>query len=529
MRSIVGAALAATALFCSSEALAYGGTYFDDEVTFSSPDGTEINGNIFIPVTGDPAERFPAVIFVNSWALEEHEYTVQAIELAQEGYVVLSYSARGWGRSEGVVTVAGPEDMQDLSAGVDWLLAHAPVDAANIGISGISYGAGISLLGLAHEPRIKTAVAMSGWGSLARSIYGGESPSLAWGEILLGSGYLLGRMSPTIPDLFSDLLSNSNIPDALAWADERSPLSYVDDINARGAPVYISNNLSDELFTSNSSIDMFAQLTGPKRLDLNQGIHASAEAPGLAGLRNYTWDNVHDWLDYWLKGIDTGIMDRPPLTMEVMSTHEHVGYEAWPSAGVATMSLYLGPRAYRLSGKGTLETVPNTWSYKETILSGVDSGVTTGVPVLSPLLRSHVDIPVTVWTPGVLRANAIVYETAPLASSLRLRGVPTLDIWVAPSRPQAQLVAYLYDEDATGTARLITYGVKSLHDATPGQEIRVPIEIAATAYDVPAGHRIAIALDTYDPLYAVPTLSLYDVSVRYSGTKQSVLRLSHAR
>lgn len=529
MRIVMSAALAVTALLCAPEAFAYGGAYFDDNVAFSSPDGTRIDGNIFIPITGDPTERFPAVIFVNSWALEEHEYTAQAIKLVQEGYIVLSYNARGWGGSEGVITVAGPEDMSDLSAGVDWLLAHTPTDAANIGIGGISYGAGIALLGLAHEPRIKTAVAMSGWGSLARSIYGGETPSLAWGGILIGSGYLLGRMSPVVPDLFSDLLSNTNVPDALTWADARSPLSYIDVLNARSAPVYLSNNLSDELFTSNSAIEMFSQLTGPRRLDLNQGIHASAEAAGLAGLPNYPWDNAHDWFDTWLKGIDTGILDRPPITMEVSSTHERVGFESWPSADITTTDFYLGPRAYRVSGKGTLETIPNSWGYKESIFSGLDSGLTTGVPVVSPLLDSHVDIPVTVWTPSVLRANGIIYETARLPSALRLRGVPKLDVWVAPSRPQAELVAYLYDEDAFGTATLISHGVQSLHEATPGQEIRVPIEIAATAYDVPAGHRIAIALDTYDPLYAVPTLSLYEVGVRYSGTKQSVLRLSHTR
>jgi predicted acyl esterase len=212
--------------------------------------------------------------------------------------------------------------------------------------------------------------------------------------------------------------------------------------------------------------------------------------------------------------------------MEVKFSHERVGFEAWPSAHIATTDLYLSPRS--LVTNGRLETVPSTRTETDSIWSGLDSGATTGVPALSPLLEATLDVPVTVWTSLINRVNGIVYDTAELTSDLKLRGASRLSVWIAPSLSQAELVAYLYDEDALGKGTLITHGVRSLHDAVPGQEIEVPIDFVATAYDVPAGHRIAIAIDTHDALYGAPTKSLYRVDFHYSEAKQSVLTLSHA-
>ncbi|APR86993.1 Methionine ABC transporter ATP-binding protein [Minicystis rosea] len=526
MKKFMMAALGAVAgLVCSHVAEAAETVEFNDRIVITSQDGTKIAANLFTPATTSPNAALPAIIFVNSWALEEHEYLAQAFKLAQDGYIVLSYSARGWGESTAFATVGGPEDMEDLSAIVDWLDANTPVDMANIGISGMSYGAGLSLLGLAHETRIKTAASLSGWGSLPDALYGGESTSLVWGTLLVGSGYLLGEISSDIPTYFGDLLEGTNVSSALAWANVRSPLTYVSQINARNAPVYISNNFNDELFKPNSSLKMYSLLTGPKRIDVNQGIHISAEATGLLGLPNYVWSNVHDWFDYWLKGIDNGIMSKPPVTMELQSSPARVEFEGWPSASVTTKTLYLGPRG--LIGDGALRSSPSTSTYTNSIWSGADSVATTGIPILSAALDAHLDLEVSAWLPAVSDVNAIVYESSFQSSPLKLRGVSTLDVWVSPTYPTAQIVAYLYDEDALGGGKLISHGVRTLHGATPGQDVKLSIELVAAAYDVPAGHRVALVLDTYDPLYQPATLSPRRIDIRYGMSKQSVLKLSY--
>ena len=499
--------------------------YFSDAVTFTSADGTQLAGNVFIPQATTPDETFPAIIFINSWAMEEHEYLVQAALFASEGYIVLSYSARGWGLSGGLIDVAKPADVQDLSAAIDWLEANTPVDMNNIGAAGMSYGAGISLLGIADEPRLKTVASMSGWGSLNRALYEQETPSLVWGAILTALAYI-GRPDPAIAEGFADLLLQQNIPAIMALNDLSSPIKYVSKINARQAPVYFSNNWDDDLFKPNSILDMFSQLTGPKHLDLNQGIHISAELPGLLGLDNYTWNNVHAWFDYWLKGVNNGFMSQPAVTMEVKHTSNTVTFASWPSSTVKTKTFYLGPRAFNLSLKGTLNSSANSKSFTDVILSGLDTLATSGrVPVIDQLLEPVV--PIAVPTSAINVVNGIVYQSAALSSGIKLRGIPKLNIWITPSRAQAELVVYLYDVNSLGIGTLITHGPVSLHSATPGKAIQLAMELSATAWNVAAGHKLAIVIDTYDPLYSVPTLNLYTVKFPFSSAKQSVLTLQY--
>ena len=62
------------------------------------------------------------------------------------------------------------------------------------------------------------------------------------------------------------------------------------------------------------------------------------------------------WCDYWLKGIDTGIMDEPPIRIFVMGDNVWRGEHEWPLARTQFSPFYLrsGGRANSLDGDGTL-------------------------------------------------------------------------------------------------------------------------------------------------------------------------------
>ena len=62
------------------------------------------------------------------------------------------------------------------------------------------------------------------------------------------------------------------------------------------------------------------------------------------------------------------------------------------------------------------------------------------------------------------------------------------------------LVAYLYDLDALGNARLITHAPATWLGTAAGAA-RLDVALPATAYDVPAGHSLTLVVDTVDPLY----------------------------
>ncbi len=498
---------------------------FQDDLFITSPDGTRLAANLMVPKTTPPAEGWPTIIFVNSWVVDEHEYIIQAAQFAKKGYQVLSYSARGWGCSDGLINVIADGDMMDLTAIVDWLQTDTNADMNNIGISGISYGSGMGLRGAALEPRIKTAVAMSTWGDLQDALYGEQSPRLFWGFFLVASGYLTGSMDPSIAENYLNLITHQNVPETMAWAAERSAAPLVHLINERQVPIYLANNFSDYLFHPNQVMRFYDSLTGPKRLDLNQGTHASGEGFGLIGLENYTWQNTHDWFDHWLKGENTGIMDRPGFTMQTDLSYQREEFSTWPIPEAEDKTFYMGPRSWFTQGELRDRPYSSWWTVTNTVNSGLDSGATTGIPILSEILDAHLKTPVKASIPLLNRLHSIAYQSDRLSDTMKIRGIPKVTVNVAPSRKQMQLIGYLYDVDALGIGKLITHGPVTRYDATPGQRVALDFELLATAYDVPAGHRIAIAFDTFDMLYAPPTLNLYNVKFKHDSDYQSTLTL----
>lgn len=498
---------------------------FDDNITIQSTDGVEIAANLLTPKATPPASGYPTIIFVNSWVLDEHQYLVQAAQFAEKGYSVLSYSARGWGCSGGEVNVVGDLDMQDLSAVVDWLQANTNMDSNNIGISGISYGSGISLMGLAKEPRIKTAVAMSTWGSLTDSLYQQQTPRLFWGFFLVASGLITANMDPIIAENYQNLISNQNIPETIAWAEERSVSNFIDLINERNAPVYLANNFGDNLFQPNNLLKFYAGLNVPKRLDLNQGTHASGEGFGLVGLDNYTWNNTHRWFDYWLKGIDSGIMNDAPVTMHVDLKNQRDEFADWPIPNQTQQTYYFAARG--LFSNGDLRESPYRpwWTTTNTIFSGLDTFATTGIPVLSAIVDAHLKLPVKTPINLISRVNGIVFDTPVLNQPLKIRGIPEIKLNLQPSYHKMQLIGYLYDVAPNGVGTLITHGPVTLHETAAGSTQQVSWELVATAYDVPAGHKLGIAFDTFDILYGIPTILPYNVKFKFRRGLDSTLIL----
>ena len=72
---------------------------------------------------------------------------------------------------------------------------------------------------------------------------------------------------------------------------------------------------------------------------------------------------------------------------------------------------------------------------------------------------------------------------------------------------------------------LITHGVRSLHWATPGQTIAFPVELDMAAYNVPAGHHLALVVDTQDARYGKASNNWFGVDFMFSGDLVSSLTI----
>ncbi|MCX4458027.1 CocE/NonD family hydrolase [Streptomyces sp. NBC_01340] len=452
-------------------------------VDIAGDGGTVLKANVVTPAGADGSRRYPLLVMPTSWGLPQVEYLAQAQKLADSGYVVLTYNVRGFWQSGGEIEVAGPPDVADASKVIDWALANTPADAQKVGMAGVSYGAGISLLAAAHDKRIKAVSAMSGWADLIDSIYSGRTQHSQATALLGVAGTITGRPSAelqqTLLDFFASNLSKEQ--EMIAWGKKRSPETYVDQLNKNGAAVFMANGWGDTIFPPNQYARFYEELTGPKRLEFRPGDHATAEVTGLFGLPNDVWTDTDRWFDHYLRGVDNGIDREQPVQLKPRTTGAYEGYPDWKSVGATRKKI-------ALAGTTTIHT-------------NVDSGADGGIIFLSSILDQIAQVPPMASIPLLPRRWAAVWQSEKYPSVQRLRGTTTLHTTLTPTKESGTLVAYLYDVGPLGLGKLVSNAPYTFHGQTPGEPFGVDLELYSTAYDVPAGHRLALVVDTVDPLY----------------------------
>ncbi|RYZ50341.1 MAG: hypothetical protein EOP07_23125, partial [Proteobacteria bacterium] len=389
--------------------------------------GIKIDSRLYVPNAEEFAGLRPTVIFASSWALDKYEYEVQARRFAEEGFIVLSYTPRGFGKSDGVISGAGPNDQNDVSVLIDWLEANTAIDISNLAMAGISYGGGLALLSATREPRLKTVVSMSGWADLAESLYSNNTMHDDWIRILLVSGELAGRMDPEIRQHIENIKKGIGVEEFMQWSFERSSLLHMDLINSRKIPIFVSSNYDDELFSSNQMAMFYDKIQGPKKMLLTKGIHFSSELTGLVGLKSAVWSQVHSWIKHWLVQPDPSVTFGYELTAGK-------GQEFYPDLPEARTISSLDFAPLNRVEEGGIE-------FDRVLDSSANSGV---VPVVSSALHAHLDIDTIQVMNIINRDYSAMYETKPLESGeVKLRGLPRVHFTVAPHEGPMTLVAYL--------------------------------------------------------------------------------------
>lgn len=461
-------------------------------------DGVVLSGNVFTP---DTPGLHPALIFITSWATPNIEYLAQAQQFADAGYVVLSYTPRGFFASGGYIETAGPKDVNDVTDVINWLLANTPSDAARIGAAGISYGSGLSLLGSAFDSRIRAVAALSTWTDLQYSLLANQTRHQQAAGLLELAAELTGRPSAELQQTLSDYFGNTNLAGVSAFAKVRGAATYLDRINANRPAVFLANAYGDSLFAPNPLADFFAKLTVPKRLELRPGDHAIPELTGILGLPNDVWTGVHRWFDYYLRGVANGIAAEKPVQLQPRGQSGYEGYASWSAISTTTARYNLGSVDWFTGQGGLLSTAQTGWSW--TVAAGVDTVANGGAVLLTNGAEALTGEPAMAWIPAVDTTYAGVWQSDWLASARRLRGAAHLHLTVTPgSSGQTTVIAYLYDTDWAGNGGLVTHVAYTLRGAVAGQPYTVDTDFPATAYDVPSGDRLSLVVDTVDGLYA---------------------------
>ncbi|WP_406634055.1 alpha/beta fold hydrolase [Amycolatopsis sp. WGS_07] len=137
-----------------------------------SPDQVRIDTTTYYP-EHTPA---PAVLLAHGFGGDKSSVDPQARELAQRGFVVLAWSARGFGHSTGKIGLNDPDrEVADARRLVDRLAASQDVakgsgGAPEIGVTGASYGGSLSLLLAGTDQRVRALAPVITYNDLGQAL-----------------------------------------------------------------------------------------------------------------------------------------------------------------------------------------------------------------------------------------------------------------------------------------------------------------------------------------------------------------------
>ncbi|MFD5763179.1 alpha/beta hydrolase, partial [Streptomyces sp. NPDC127044] len=118
--------------------------------------GVNIDTSFFTAGSG----RRPAVLLGHGFGGSKDDMRREAEQLARDGYAVMTWSARGFGRSTGKIGLNDPKgEVADVSKLIDWLAKRPEVRLdksgdPRVGVAGGSYGGAISLLAAGYDKRV---------------------------------------------------------------------------------------------------------------------------------------------------------------------------------------------------------------------------------------------------------------------------------------------------------------------------------------------------------------------------------------
>jgi dipeptidyl aminopeptidase/acylaminoacyl peptidase len=100
--------------------------------------------------------EIPAIICVHGYTGRKETYMPPFVrDLTAAGFHTLDFYHRGFGDSDGIANRIDPEEqVHDILAARIWLAQRAEVDAARIGLMGLSHGGGASIKAAAVDPGI---------------------------------------------------------------------------------------------------------------------------------------------------------------------------------------------------------------------------------------------------------------------------------------------------------------------------------------------------------------------------------------
>jgi predicted acyl esterase len=500
----------------------------EKDVEVPMRDGARLMADVFRP-QGDA--RVPAILNLGPYqkdklwvvpdTLEEKPNawmnweTVNPAWWVPKGYAAVRVDGRGSGKSPGQCEPWSQAEAVDFYDAIEWAAAQ-PWCNGNVGLLGISYFA-INQWFAANlqPPSLKAIIPWEGFADIYRdALYHGGILSVFMTNWFTAHllHHKLGRAAQHLPDGWKvntlDLwLSNNLDSGALAgaqaqWDKITVPLFSVG--NWTGFGLHLRGNT--EAFMRAASKH--------KKLRIHTGSHVHPF---------YTEEGRADqirFLDYWLKGIDNGVMDEPPVKLAIRHGADKIAWRTereWPLARTQWTKFYFDlskpDGAGALVDKNPKQAASRTYAASSLGSMGSTSAASSQV-----------------MGGGIKPGMGIALETPPLDRDIEVTGPLAATFWVSSSSEDMDLFLTLRNFDGAGNEIMetgqqgtpvpvakgwlrvshreldpeLTLSYRPYHKhqrrlfLKPGEIVKVDVEIWPTSMVFKKGHRIRLDVQPRD-------------------------------
>ncbi|MHC4258982.1 MAG: CocE/NonD family hydrolase [Planctomycetota bacterium] len=221
------------------------------------------------------------------------------------------------------------------------------------------------------------------------------------------------------------------------------------------------------------------------------------------------------FFDYWLRGIDNGFYDEPPIYYYQMGEEEWKSTSTWPPPGTKDTKYYLQATGQLLTTVPTGLAEPNQYIFDPKDPSPGIGGKYIWPsnfypnPVIGPAYQNN----------KVLadRDDCLIYDTPVLTEDLEIAGNPTIKLFIEGNTPDTDIIIRLCDYDTNAPIDKKTLlmgsvpqrmryreGLRKTVWMEQGEVYEVDIKMDPIAYTWKAGHRVRIIVSSSAyPLYAI--------------------------
>jgi hypothetical protein len=412
----------------------------EKDVDVPMRDGALLKADVLRP---DSPGKFPAILNLGPYqkdklwivpeTLEEKPNALMNWETINpdwwvpQGYAAVRIDGRGSGKSPGRCEPWSLAEAIDFYDAIEWAAAQ-PWCSGKVGLCGISYYAINQWFVANHQPpSLKAIIPWEGFADLYRdALFHGGLLSLFMPNWFMAHmlHHLIGRASRHHPNgwqintlhfwLQNSLDSGAFCGSQAQWDKITVPMLSVG--NWSGMALHLRGNT-----------EAFMRAATPhKKLRIHAGTHVHPF---------YSEDGRGDQLrffDYWLKGVDNGVMDEPPVKLAIRKGHDEIEWRyehEWPLQRTQWTKFYFDLSRCQSDRHAGMLVAANpaeasTCSYPATSLGSMGSTSAASSQVMGG---------------GIPPGMGLSLLTPPLAQDVEVTGPVAAVLWVSSSTEDMDL------------------------------------------------------------------------------------------